>query len=166
MLQPPSLPASLACISGTLQILRCLNLRDKTCYCVTQYSNSSLILLRYGLKIWTYQRVSHLVSRVTHQEDATLGEPTFIHCFTNTLKCSLECLHGRQAGYTGSPAHPGHPSACPLVIFLGKNTHAPRTPQDILACLRLLIRCPLSSLQSLKPIEELKISWSLLAKQE
>ena len=81
-----------------------------------QYFNFSVTLLRYGLKILTDSWI----------EGDSLGyldhpprryhpgrQPTFIHFFTNTLKC----LHGRLAG---SVTYPGHPPACPAVIFLGK----------------------------------------------
>ena len=81
-------------ISGTSQIFRLLNPRDKKHYYATQYFNFSVTLLRYGLKILTDSWI----------EGDSLGYPdhpprrchpgrqlTFIHFFTNTLKC----LHGR-----------------------------------------------------------------------
>ena len=84
-------------ISGTPQIFRLLNPRDKKRYYATQYFNFSVTLLRYGLKILTDSWI----------EGDSLGypdhpprrchpgrQPTFIHFFTNTLKC----LHGRLAG--------------------------------------------------------------------
>ena len=81
-----------------------------------QYFNFSVTLLRYGVKILTDSWI----------EGDSLGyldhpprryhpgcQPTFIHFFTNTLKC----LHGRLAG---SATYPSHPPACAVVIFLGK----------------------------------------------
>ena len=81
-----------------------------------QYFNFSVTLLRYGLKILTDSSI----------EGVSLGypdhpprkyhpgrQPTFIHFFTNALKC----LHGRLAG---SATYPGHSPACPVVTFLGK----------------------------------------------
>ena len=112
----PFLSLTFQVISGTPQIFRLLNPRDKKRYYATQYFNFSVTLLRYGLKILTDSWI----------EGDSLGypdhpprryhpgrQPTFIHFFTNTLKC----LHGRLAG---SVTHPGHPPACPVVIFLGK----------------------------------------------
>ena len=79
------------------KIFRLLNPRDKKRYYATQYFNFSVTLLRYGLKILTDSWI----------EGDSLGypdhpprrchpgrQPTFIHFFTNTLKC----LHGRLAG--------------------------------------------------------------------
>ena len=115
----PLLSLTFQVISGTPQIFRLLKPRDKKRYYATQYFNFSVTLLRYGLKILTDSWI----------EGDSLGysdhpprrchpgcQPTFIHFFTNTLKCS----HGRLAGYTGSATYPGHPPACPVVIFLGK----------------------------------------------
>ena len=93
----PLLSLTFQVISGTSQIFRLLNPRDKKRYYATQYSNFSVTLLRYGLKILTDSWI----------EGNSLGypdhpprrchpgrQPTFIHFFTNTLKC----LHGRLAG--------------------------------------------------------------------
>ena len=93
----PLLSLTFQVISGTSQIFRLLNPRDKKRYYATQYFNFSVTLLRYGLKILTDSWI----------EGASLGypdhpqrrchpgrQPTFIHFFTNTLKCS----HGRLAG--------------------------------------------------------------------
>ena len=122
----PLLSLTFQVISGTPQIFRLLNPRNKKCYYATQYFNfsvtqegSCVTLLRYGLKILTDSWI----------EGDSLGYPdhpprrchpecqsTFIHFFTNTLKG----LHGRLAGYTGSATNPGHPPACPAVIFLVK----------------------------------------------
>ena len=93
----PLLSLTFQVISGTPQIFRLLNPRDKKRYYATQYFNFSVTLLRYGLKILTDSWI----------EGDSLGypdhpprrchsgrQPTFIHFFTNTLKC----LHGRLAG--------------------------------------------------------------------
>ena len=93
----PLLSLTFQVISGTSQIFRLLNPRDKKRYYAAQYFNFSVTLLRYGLKILTDSWI----------EGDSLGypdhpprrchpgrQPTFIHFFTNTLKC----LHGRLAG--------------------------------------------------------------------
>ena len=117
--KPESPPASLACISGIPQNFRWLNPRDKKHYYPTQYFNFSVTLLRCGLKILTDSWIEG--ESPVYPDDPPWRchpgrQPTFIHFSTNTLKC----LHGRQAVWTGSPTYPGHPSACPVVIFLGK----------------------------------------------
>ena len=95
--KPEPLPASLTCISGTPQVFRRLDPRDKKRYYATQYFNFSLTLLHYGLKILTDSWIEgdslgylDHPPRRCHPRRA----PTFIHFFTNTLKC----LHGRLAG--------------------------------------------------------------------
>ena len=115
----PLLSLTFQVISGTSQIFRLLNPRDKKRYYATQYFNFSVTLLRYGLKILTDSWIEgdslgypDHPPRRCHPE----CQPTFIHFFTNTLKC----LHGRLAGQTGSATYPGHPPACPADIFLGK----------------------------------------------
>ena len=93
----PLLSVTFQVISGTSQIFRLLNPRDKKRYYATQYFNFIVTLLRYGLKILTDNWI----------EGDSLGypdhpprrchsgrQPTFIHFFANTLKC----LHGRLAG--------------------------------------------------------------------
>ena len=49
----PLLSLTFQVMSGTPQILRLLNPRDKKRYYATQYFNFSVTLLRYGLKILT-----------------------------------------------------------------------------------------------------------------
>ena len=92
------------------------NPHNKKHYYAMQYFNISVKLLHYVLKILTDSLI----------EGESLGypdhsprrfhpghQPTFMHFFTNTLKC----LHRRQARKTGSPAYPGHPSTCPVVTI-------------------------------------------------
>ena len=93
----PLLSLTFQVISGTPQIFRLLNPRDKKRYYATQYVNFSVTLLRYGLKILTDSWIEgdslgfpDHPPRRCHPE----CQPTFIHFFTNTLKC----LHGRPAG--------------------------------------------------------------------
>ena len=93
----PLLSLTFQVISGTPQIFRLLNPRGKKRYHATQYVNFSVTLLRYGLKILTDSWIEgdslgypDHPPRRCHPE----CQPTFIHFFTNTLKC----LHGRLAG--------------------------------------------------------------------
>ena len=93
----PLLSLTFQVISGTPQIFRLLNPRGKKRYYATQYVNFSVTLLRYGLKILTDSWIEgdslgfpDHPPRRCHPE----CQPTFIHFFTNTLKC----LHGRLSG--------------------------------------------------------------------
>ena len=101
----PLLSLSFQVISGTPQIFKLLNPRDKKRYYATQYFNFSVTLLRYGLKILTDSWIEgdslgypDHPPRRCHPE----CQPTFIHFFTNTLKC----WHGRLAGRQGQPLTP------------------------------------------------------------
>ena len=74
-----------------------LNPRDKKRYYATQYFNFSVTLLRYGLKILTDSWIEgDSLGYPNHPPRRCHSgrQPTFIHFFTNTLKC----LHGRLAG--------------------------------------------------------------------
>ena len=93
----PLLSLTFQVISGTSQIFRLLNPRDKKRYYATQYFNFSVTLLRYGLKILTDSWIEgDSLGYPDHpQRRCHPGrQPTFTHFFTNTLKC----LHGRLAG--------------------------------------------------------------------
>ena len=93
----PLLSFTFQVISGTSQIFRLLSPRDKKRYYATQYFNFSVTLLRYGLKILTDSWIEgDSLGYLDHPPRRCHPgrQPTFIHFFTNTLKC----LHGRLAG--------------------------------------------------------------------
>ena len=93
----PLLSLTFQVISGTSQIFRLLSPRDKKRYYATQYFNFSVTLLRYGLKILTDSWIDgDSLGYLDHPPRRCHPgrQPTFIHFFTNTLKC----LHGRLAG--------------------------------------------------------------------
>ena len=88
----PLLSLTFQVISGTSQIFRLLNPRDKKRYYATQYFNFSVTLLRYGLKILTDSWIEgDLLGYPDHPPRRCHSgrQPTFIHFFTNTLKLAM-----------------------------------------------------------------------------